>query len=167
MHGAVRDTIADAYAELAKASPELYFVYGEAGWPRGGRFYPHKTHRNGLSVDFFVPLRNGGGGVSSVPVWLFNGYGYLARYDKAGHGPGGTIDFEAVARHLDALSRAGAKRGVGIGRVILEVDLQRKLFATPTGAKLRGKLPFAQFKAWVPHDNHYHVDFRVPCRGGR
>jgi penicillin-insensitive murein endopeptidase len=164
MHGAVRDTILDAYAELAQTSPELRYVYGEASWPGGGPLYPHKTHRNGLSVDFFVPLRNWWGQVRILPTSVFNAFGYGVHFDDEGKGHGLQIDFEALAKHLDALQRAGAKRGVSIRLVILETELQEKLFETRTGKGLSGRIPFSKTRAWVPHDSHYHIDFSVPCQ---
>jgi penicillin-insensitive murein endopeptidase len=166
MHGAVRDTILDAYNELAETAPDLSFVYGEASWPGGGRLYPHRTHRNGLSVDFFSPLRDMMGWPRILPTTLLNAFGYGVHFDTDGKGHGWEIDFEAMAKHLDALHRAGAKRGVGIKLVILDPELQKKLFETPSGASLKGRLPFASFRAWVAHDSHYHIDFSVPCRGG-
>ena len=36
------------------------------------------------------------------------------------------------------------------------------LFKTAHGDALR-KLPFMQGKPWIRHDEHYHVDFAVPC----
>lgn len=164
MHGAVRDTIVEAYAELAETMPDAWYVYGESGWPRGGPFPPHKTHRNGLSVDFFVPVRDSWGNATAVPVWPWNWMGYEVRFDRNGQRPGMTIDFEAMARHFDALIRAGEKHGVGLKFVILEVELQRKMMETPTGRTLKGKIPFSTRRAWVPHDGHYHVDFDVKCR---
>lgn len=164
MHGAVRDTLLDAYADLAVTAPELRFVYGESGWPRGGQFYPHKTHRNGLSVDLFVPVRDLAGHVSEPPTYPWFGFGYGLHFDDAGKGLGQDIDFEAMAKYLDAIRRASAKHGVRIGRVIFENELQKELFATPTGRTLSAKLPFSHFKPWVRHDEHFHLDFDVPCR---
>jgi penicillin-insensitive murein endopeptidase len=167
MHEAVRDVIELSYADIARTSPELYFVYGESGWPRGGSFRPHRTHKNGLSVDFFVPMRDGAGNVQSLPINPINKFGYDLRLDNEGRGYGLELDFEAMAKHLDALHRIGKQRGVGIRLVIFETSLQKKLLATPTGRTLAGRIPFSKFKAWVPHDGHYHIDFIVPCQGYR
>ena len=38
VHAAVRDATLAAYATLAAARPETVYVYGETGWPRGGRW---------------------------------------------------------------------------------------------------------------------------------
>ena len=45
-------------AELERTQPGVKFVYGETGWPDGGPMPPHRTHRNGMSVDFMVPVRD-------------------------------------------------------------------------------------------------------------
>src|SRR5262245_16556704 len=56
VHSKVAATIAEAYASLAKSAPDTKYVYGESGWRDGGRIRPHRTHQNGLAVDFFVPV---------------------------------------------------------------------------------------------------------------
>jgi len=39
-----------------------------------------------------------------------------------------------------------------------------RLFATPRGPYLQQHLSFMKAKPWVRHDEHYHVDFAVPCK---
>jgi penicillin-insensitive murein DD-endopeptidase len=56
VHSKVRDVVISSYEALEGSAPETIYVYGETGWPSGGRFRPHKTHQNGLSVDFMVPI---------------------------------------------------------------------------------------------------------------
>lgn len=164
MHGNVRDTLAEAFAELAAKSPELQFVYGEISWPRGGPLPPHRTHRNGTSVDIFVPVRDLAGNVSVPPTWPWFAFGYGLHYDSEGRGHGQVIDFEALASLIEAIQRAGTKNGAKVRRVILETDLQRKLFATEAGRAISGRVPFMRTNAWVRHDEHIHVDFEVPCQ---
>lgn len=48
--------------------------------------------------------------------------------------------------------------------MIFEVPLQQHLFATADGADLKKLMPFSTKPAWVKHDEHYHVDFELPCR---
>ena len=57
IHSKVREVVVDAYKILETTQPDTTFIYGEMGWCKGGRFRPHRTHQNGLSVDFMVPLR--------------------------------------------------------------------------------------------------------------
>lgn len=163
-HSAVRDTMRDAYAELHKSHPELRFVYAETGWPWGGSFAPHKTHANGTSVDFHVPVRTPDGRVSELPTWPFNLYGYGLRFDRSGRSGGYNLDFEAMGEHLLALERAARTHGIRIRRVIFDVGLQPRLGATKPGALAMSRMAFSARQAWVPHSEHYHVDFDVPCK---
>jgi penicillin-insensitive murein endopeptidase len=164
MHSKVRDAMRDAYAEVFKTRPELRFVYAESGWPWGGPIPPHKTHANGTSVDFHVPVRGEDGRVAEVPTSIFNQYGYSTRFDRAGRYGGLTLDFEAMGEHLLALDKAARAHGIRIRRVIFDTNLQPKLAATRTGAAAKARMAFNARNAWVPHSEHYHVDFEVGCR---
>ncbi len=164
MHGTVRDAILGAYAELNETHPESRYVYAESGWPWGGPFAPHRSHMNGTSVDFHVPVRTPDGAVSELPASVFNKLGYSIDFDRSGQWNGYRIDFEAMALHLAALERAARASGISIRRVIFDVHLQPKLFATETGRQLSRMMRFNQRQSWVRHDEHYHVDFNVPCR---
>ncbi len=164
VHGSVRDTMRDAYAELAKSHPELRFVYAESGWPWGGRFAPHRTHANGTAADFHVPVRTEDGQVAELPTHAFNRFGYSVEFDGAGRYGSYRIDFEAMGLHLLALERAARANGIRIQRVIFDPALQPKLAAAPSGALAMSRVPFSKTQAWVRHDEHYHVDFAVRCR---
>lgn len=165
VHGRVRTVIESAYAELARRHPGAYFVYGESGWPSGGKFAPHKTHRNGLSVDFMVPVIDRRSGARSrMATHVFNLWGYAVDFDATGKNRQWRIDFPMLAAHLHALRRAAAAEGIVVQRVILAPELQRLLFATPKGAALASQLRFSRHPVWVRHDNHYHVDFGVRCQ---
>jgi penicillin-insensitive murein endopeptidase len=166
MHSAVRDTLRDAYAALERSDPELRFVYAESGWRKGGRFWPHRTHANGTSVDFMVPLRTEKGEVTEIQASVLNKLGYAITFDNEGRRGRLRIDFEAMAKHLLALDVAAKANGIRIARVIFEPPLHRLLFASASGRALAGKMEFMQRPAWVRHDQHYHVDFSVSCRGG-
>ena len=89
----------------------MKFVYGETGWAGGGRFKPHRTHQNGTSVDFMVPVRNDAGASVPLPRGYGDRYGYDLEFDASGH-----------------------------------------------------LLTFMAAKPWIRHDEHYHVDFAVPCK---
>jgi penicillin-insensitive murein DD-endopeptidase len=165
MHGLARDAVLDAYKELEQTAPEQRYVYAEAGWPFGGAFPPHRSHSNGTSVDFMVPLRTDRGASVQVTTSIFNKLGYNVRFDDEGYGANGVrIDFEAIAQHLVALDKAARKHGIKINRVIFEPSLQKHLFATASGQPLAQRMSFMDRPAWVRHDQHYHVDFTIPCR---
>jgi penicillin-insensitive murein DD-endopeptidase len=164
MHGTVRDVVRDAYADLGKSRPELRFLYAESGWPWGGSFPPHKTHANGTSVDFHVPVRTVDGQVSELPTSPFNLFGYAIQFDTTGRTGAHKLDFEAMGLHLLALDRTAHTHGIKIRRVIFDLGLQPKLAATGPGSQAMARLAFNKQQAWVRHDEHYHVDFDVPCR---
>ena len=164
VHQAVRDTMRDAYAELGKSRPELRFVYAETGWPWGGRIAPHRTHANGTSVDFHVPVRTLDGEVSLLPTSPFSLFGYAVDFDGNGRAGALSLDFQAMGLHLLALDKAARGHGIRIGRVIFDVGLQPRLAATDAGAEAMRRMTFNRGQAWVRHDEHYHVDFVVPCR---
>ena len=164
MHSAVRDSVRDAYAALAESDPELRFMYGESAWRHGGRLWPHRTHANGTAVDFFVPLRTDDGQVAEVHPSVVNMLGYSITFDDNGRRGNTRIDFEAIAKHLLALDAATRARGIRIRRVIFEPPLHKHLFATEHGKLLPGRMAFMRDRAWIRHDQHYHVDFDVACK---
>jgi penicillin-insensitive murein endopeptidase len=47
--------------------------------------------------------------------------------------------------------------------VIFEPPLLKRLRKAPSGRKLKG-INFMNTRAWFRHDQHYHVDFAVPCK---
>lgn len=159
VHDRVRQAVLGAWRALETSAPGITWVYGETGWPMGGRLRPHKTHRNGTSVDFMVPLRRRGQS-AALPANADNRFGYGLEFDDDGRLGDDRIDFEAIAEHLFALHAAARVAGIGIGRVIFEVPLQRRLFDTRRGPWLRANLAFSTRPAWVRHDEHYHVDLR-------
>lgn len=163
VHSKVRAVVVAAYKALETNSPDKTFVYGETGLKAGGRIRPHKTHQNGLSVDFMVPVLKEGRSVS-LPSSPFNKFGYEIEFNANGKYEDYTIDFEAMAHHLMELHRAADSHGLKIRRVIFDVPLQKHLFETSLGPELRKLFAFSTKPAWVRHDEHYHVDFEVPCR---
>jgi hypothetical protein len=62
-----------------------------------------------------------------------------------------------------ALDQAARLRGSGLALVIFDLPYLPRLFATPRGEYLKHHLSFMQAKAWVRHDEHYHVDFAMKC----
>ena len=159
VNGRVRDAVVDAYAELRDSVPMGRFVYGECGWPNGGRFRPHRTHQNGLSVDFLVPVRDGRDAVTTLPTWPWRGFGYGWEFDSTGRAGTLHVDFDAAARHLAALDRAARRHGLAIQLVIIAPEYRRILARSPRGRDVLARLPFMQGKPWIRHDEHYHVDF--------
>jgi penicillin-insensitive murein endopeptidase len=164
VHCTVSEILLSAYADMAARHPDVRFVYGETGLASGGPFAPHKTHQNGLSVDFFVPVRDAAGRSVPLPTSAANRWGYDLEFDSHGRLGELTIDFEAMAQHLLALQRAAAQHHAGIAHVYFDTELQRLLRRTHAWAALPRLLPLSKRQGWWRHDEHYHVDFELPCR---
>jgi penicillin-insensitive murein endopeptidase len=163
VHSKVRDIIVDSYKALETVAPNKVFKYAETGFEKGGRFKPHKTHQNGLSVDFMVPVVNEEGDSVHLPSHYFNKLGYNIEFDENGKYDEYTIDYDAMAAHIVALHRSAKRHGAGIWRVIFDPQLQPNLLETKHGAYLKKHIRFSNKRSWVRHDEHYHVDFRVRC----
>jgi penicillin-insensitive murein endopeptidase len=163
VHSKVRDIIVDSYKALETESPNKVFKYAETGFKRGGSFKPHKTHQNGLSVDFMVPVVNEEGESVHLPTHYFNRLGYDIEFDVNSKYDEYTIDYEAMASHIAALHKSAKKQGADIWRVIFDPQLQPNLFTTKHGSYLKKHIRFSEKRSWVRHDEHYHVDFRVRC----
>lgn len=164
VHSKVAEIVLAAYRALEQTASEKVFVYGETGWSSGGRIRPHRTHENGLSVDFFVPVIDARGRSVALPTSVTNKFGYDIDFDANAKYKGYTIDFEAIAEHLYQLNVAAKAHGAGIALVIFDQPYLPRLFATKRGAYLKSNIPFMKGKAWVRHDEHYHVNFSVPCK---
>ena len=163
VHSSVSTSVLEAYAELEKTLPETRFVYGETGKKSGGDFDPHKTHRNGLSVDFMVPVLNKEGKSVPLPTNALNKWGYDLEFDNDGVLDDLRIDFEALSEHIYQLHIAAKKNGGDIWRVILAPELQPHLKETSRWKYLEENIQFSTKRSWVRHDEHYHVDFDFAC----
>lgn len=164
VHSKVERVVTAAYSALAQSQPSKIFMYGESGWASGGRIKPHRTHQNGLAVDFMVPVRNSRGKSVPLPTSLTNKFGYSIEFNAAARYNDLSIDFEAIAEHLYAIHTAAQQNGVRVARVIFEPAYIPKLHATQRGAFIKQNIKFMQGQAWVRHDEHYHIDFSVPCK---
>jgi penicillin-insensitive murein DD-endopeptidase len=164
VHTQVLEIIVAVYRDLEQTFPDTKFVYGETGWKNGGSFKPHRTHQNGSSVDFFVPVRDGTERSVALPTNIANKFGYGIEFDSRAKFRDYTIDFDAIAEHLYALDIAAKKLKAPIKLVIFEPAFLPKLFATKRGDYLKSNVRFMQTKAWVRHDEHYHVDFSMGCK---
>ncbi|UOD28436.1 penicillin-insensitive murein endopeptidase [Massilia violaceinigra] len=163
VHATVARIIADAYARAQVSAPSARYVYGETGMAGGGPFAPHKTHQNGLSVDFFVPVRDARGAAASLPSSAQNRFGYDIEFDAEGRYQDYRIDFSAYAEHLYQLDAAARAHGAALGLVIVDPRFMPALLATARGPWLRTHIPFMKGTPWVRHDEHFHVDFKLAC----
>lgn len=163
VHSKVRDAIVDAYKSLEISHPEKVYKYAETGFKRGGKFKPHITHQNGLSVDFMVSVIDKQNKSIYLPTNPFNKYGYDIEFDEHGRYRKYHIDFEAMAAHIKALHFSSVKHGIKIWRVIFDPKLQPLLYQTSSGDYLRKNIYIPTKNSWVRHDEHYHIDFRIEC----
>ena len=163
VHSVVHDIMLETYSRLYESHPQWRFTYGETGFRAGGPFSPHKTHQNGLSVDFFVPVNDQDHRSVFFPADVSNKLGYAFEFSSSGSGDDLTIDFEAMAQHLMYLDQVSQEMGYGIKKVIFDPTLQQLLFNTEAGAYLQKHIQFNKNPVWVRHDEHYHVDFDVAC----
>ena len=164
VHSAVNDIVVSAYKLLEVDQPDKVYKYAETGFKEGGKFSPHKTHQNGLSVDFMTPVINEKGESVHLPTNPLNKLGYNIEFTDAGVYDGLSIDYEALAAHIVALHKRAIASGYDIWRVIFDPALQSNLFDTSYGDYLKANIQFSKKRSWVRHDEHYHVDFSVPCR---
>ncbi len=164
VHSKVANVVSAAYSALTRSAPGVQFVYGESGWEHGGRIRPHRTHQNGLAVDFMVPIRDRERRSVALPSAMTNKFGYGIEFDSRARFENLTIDFDAIAEHLYALHQATKAEGIKVERVIFDPAFIPKLYETKRGDFIRANISFMKGHAWVRHDEHYHVDFSVSCR---
>lgn len=164
VHSKVRKIIVDSYKNLEKELPDKVYKYAETGFEKGGRFKPHKTHRNGLSVDFMVPVTNKKGKSVHFSTSVLNRFGYSVEFDKKGKFKNYSIDYESLAAHIVQLHKTAIKNGANLWRVIFDPKLQPFLLKTKYGAYIKNNIKLSRKRSWVRHDEHYHVDFLMNCK---
>jgi len=164
VHSEVKKIIISAYKSLEKEQPSKVYKYAETGFKNGGQFKPHKTHQNGLSVDFMTPVINKDGQSIHLPTTPFNKFGYDIEFDNNDNYDGLHIDYEAIAAHIVALHKQAKKQGHDLWRVIFDPQLQIELFATKYAKYIKENIKFSKKRSWVRHDEHYHVDFAIQCK---
>ena len=163
LKGKTAATILAAYEALVQTNPQWQFTYAEMGWNGGGRFRPHRTHRDGMSADFMAPVyqldAEGKKIPATLPTHIFNLWGYTIRLDEQGKYEHYQMDTQALIAHIAALDHAGKAYHVSIKRVILEPPLLKILQTHPDFIAIQ-HINFMKSSAWFPHDGHYHIDFQ-------
>ena len=164
LHSTVYRIVVAAYQTLEQQAPGKVFKYAETGFQKGGVFPPHKTHQNGSSVDFIVPVLDQANQSVQLPTNKKNRYGYDIEFDNKARYAQYHIDFDALGAHLMALHQAAEREHSSISRVILDPPYHAQLYKSKYGAYLRQHVNLQKKKAWVRHDEHYHVDFKLNCK---
>jgi penicillin-insensitive murein DD-endopeptidase len=162
----VKQTVLETYKDLERQLPERRFFVMESSNKNGGELFPHRSHQNGLSIDFMMPLIKGNKeyyGLDTIGkdhYWLeFDNNGKYSK-DKSV-----SIDFDLVARHILLLDKYARDHKLKIAKVIIKTELKGKLFATSNGQKLKGSGIYI-VNSLTPlinslHDDHYHIDFEI------
>lgn len=162
----VYDALLETYRQLETVTPDRSYGIMECSNEHGGKISPHRTHQNGLSVDFMTPLLKDGQPYTGAD---FKGAPhYLMDFDANGRwteDPTVSIDFETMAKHLLTLIDAAKSQGLGIEKIIWKTELRDELFTTPSGKKLKtsGVYVTTRLEPLINslHDDHYHVDFKI------
>lgn len=166
LHSSVAGIVSLAYKECEKTCPGIQFRLMECANKNGGKMYIHRTHQNGLSVDFMIPKKK-----DEDQSRLFDKLGiwhYLLEFDNQGvlkFNKNIEIDFESMAKHILAIDHAARKLNLKIKKVIFKIELKDELFATENGKELKRRgIYFAQSLSETVnklHDDHYHIDFEI------
>lgn len=163
LHEEVLSIMLNTYKTLENKTNRFFRVM-ECANKKGGKLYPHRTHQNGTSIDFMMPLNKNQKpyyGLDSTGVnhyWLTFGDNGKYSEDKSVE-----IDFEMIAQHILLLDKEARELGWKIKKVIIKIELKDELYATPSGKKLKAKGIYVvqglSKMINALHDEHYHVDF--------
>jgi penicillin-insensitive murein endopeptidase len=164
LNGFVRSSVLETFDSLYKIMPTRYFGVMECSNEHGGEMQPHKTHQNGLSVDFMMPLLK-----DDLPYYGLDSIGlihYLLDFDDAGKykkDPSVSVDFNLMARQILLLDFFAKKVGLKIFKVIVKIEFKDELFMTEYGKLLKASDIYV-VQGLTPtinalHDDHFHVDF--------
>lgn len=164
VHQKVKQCCLDTYDILYQLDSLRCYGIMECSNKNGGKIEPHRTHQNGLSVDFMCPNQKNGKIYSQLDhIGIPH---YMLSYTENGcyvNEHTVTIDFEAIALHLLELNKQTKKHGLKIEKVIFKLELLDELFSGENGKKLRNSgIYFARKLSPLInnlHDDHYHVDF--------
>lgn len=163
-HSIVKNIVLNSYKELETSIPNRQFKIMECSHQHGGKLQPHRTHQNGTSIDFMMPLIK-----DNQPYYELDNMGfahYLLSFNDQGEyslDSSISIDFESVNIHLLSLENHARELGYKIKKVIIKIELKDELFAAKNGKKLKESNVYL-VRNLSPlinslHDEHYHVDF--------
>lgn len=157
-------TVLATYQDLDSAMPGRKFYIMEASKQFGGKLWPHRTHQNGLSIDFMMPLLK-----DKKPYYGFAKLGvqhYQLHFNDNGtyeDDESIKIDFNTIARHILMLNKQAKNQRMKVNKVIIKIEYKPHLFATEYG-KLLKKSGIYVVQSLTPavnqlHDEHFHIDF--------
>lgn len=158
VHEKIRKTVLDAFDICKETCPEVCFLIGETGRKKGGRFMPHRTHQNGLSVDLMTPLLKNKSPYHSSHLFNLWGYGY--EFDENGKTGNISVDYQTLAKWIAALDKASKKNGIQIQKIIFDPILRKQLLKVKGGKAIQ-HLPYTKNRVVIRHDDHFHIDFKI------
>ena len=164
LNSRIENSTIETYQEFEKLAPNRFFYIMECSNQHGGKMHPHRTHQNGLSVDFMMPLIK-----NNLPFYELDVLGkdhYLLTFDNDGRyseDKSISVDFDLIAHHILVLNEKEKKHGYKISKVIIKIEFKDKLFNSKYGKELKESGIYI-VKGLSPlinslHDEHYHVDF--------
>jgi penicillin-insensitive murein endopeptidase len=166
LNGKVLKVLLSAYKEFETLLPQRMFYVMECSNQDGGKLFPHRTHQNGLSIDFMMPMTKDG-----KPFYGLDTLGadhYFLEFDNSGKYKEDStisIDFNLVAQHILILNKVAKVIGVKVAKVIINTNLKDELFAASNGKmlELSGIYIVQKLSPLINslHDDHYHIDFEV------
>lgn len=164
VHSDVRQAVLDSYSSCDSICPEYHFTLMECSNKKGGKIWPHRTHQNGMSIDFAMPLKKSNKQYRDLD--LIGKDHYFMDFDNDGKYIEDTtvsVNFEIVCKHILELEKSCRKNGLKIKKVIIKTELKDDLYASKSGQKIKSSGIYV-VKKLEPlinqlHDDHYHVDF--------
>lgn len=164
LNGLLKDAVLQTYDSLLSLYPLRQFTIMECSLKNGGELFPHRTHQNGLSIDFMMPKLKEG-----TPFYGLDSLGashYWLNFDSNGRYVKDTnihIDFELIAHHLLLLNASAKNYSLRVKKVIINTSMKQSLFMGKYGQMLKNSDIYIVQKLSpmlnALHDEHYHVDF--------
>lgn len=160
----IREVLLNALNDLETTCPDRMFYIMETSLEDGGKMEPHRTHRNGTSIDFMVPKIKDGKpnyrldttGITHYTL-SFNDDGTLFTDTSI------VIDFQTLGEVILAMEESARNEGWKISKVIFKKELKDELYATEAGKTIKSKGIYITKNLShiinVLHDDHIHVDF--------
>jgi len=164
-HSSLYQVVLEAYDDCKVSCPNVDFRIMESSDRYGGKLLVHRTHQNGLGIDFMIPKKKKNG-MQSKLLDRLGMWHYLLSFDEEGKNEilsGIRLDFDSMGKHMIALDDAARDNGLRIRKIILKVELKDELYATAAGKEIqsRGIYIVRSLSDIVNevHDDHYHIDF--------
>ena len=166
MNHRLKQLVLESYYHLFAQYPNRRWRIMECSLEAGGKISGHRTHQNGLSIDFMTPLKKNNRAYYGLDD--LGGKHYRLDFNDEGKLCSDTsisIDFDMMGEHILSLNKFAKSHGLRIKKVILMKSLKDDLYAVPGGKMIRRKNIYITKNLPksidMSHDDHYHIDFEV------